>query len=201
MAKFRYRSFRRPFDPRWRFMTGFQDPKRILDLGCGGGGNCIDFRRLYPHAEIYGVDILEQGPTSFRYQKVDLDHGKLPFDEEFFDIVTLTHVIEHLRTPDCLGSGFIAFSSRTAGFTWRHRTGQRSSRLRWDFAGSRVVGSIFTTTRRISSHGQSTDFSSLFVNSAACALDGRNASKLGVCSARHSQDAPCPGPEPATFAD
>jgi SAM-dependent methyltransferase len=104
MAKFRYRSFRRPFDPRWRFMAGFQDPKRILDLGCGEGGNCVTFRGLYPHAEIYGVDILEQGPASIHYQQVDLDRGDLPFDDEFFDIITLTHVIEHLRHPLRLGS-------------------------------------------------------------------------------------------------
>ena len=116
MAKFRYRSFRRPFDPRWRFMAGFQDPKRILDLGCGGGGNCVDFRRLYPHAEIYGVDILEQGPASIRYQQVDLDRGNLPFDDEFFDIVTLTHVIEHLRNPNRLGSEIYRVLQPDGGF-------------------------------------------------------------------------------------
>jgi len=99
MAEFRYRRFRRPFDPRWRFMAGFENPGRILDLGCGGGGNCADFRRLYPRAELFGVDIFGRGPAGIDYRQVDLDRGELPFDDGFFDIVTMTHVIEHLNYP------------------------------------------------------------------------------------------------------
>ena len=103
MAEFRYRRFRRPFNPRWRFMTGFQDPRRILDLGCGPGYNCADFRRLYPQAELHGVDILDRGPEGIDYRRVDLNDGELPFDDAVFDIITMTHVIEHLDHPNRIG--------------------------------------------------------------------------------------------------
>lgn len=103
MAEFRYRRFQRPFDPRWRFMTGFQNPRRILDLGCGRGANCADFRRLYPQAELCGVDLLDRGPDGVDYRRVDLDEGELPFEAASFDIVTMTHVIEHLDHPCRLG--------------------------------------------------------------------------------------------------
>jgi SAM-dependent methyltransferase len=99
MTEFRYRRFRRPFDPRWRFMTGFQNPRRILDLGCGAGSNCTDFHRLYPQAELYGVDRLDRGPDGVHYHRVDLNEGELPFEAAFFDIITMTHVIEHLEYP------------------------------------------------------------------------------------------------------
>jgi SAM-dependent methyltransferase len=116
MAEFRYRRFRRPFDPRWRFMTGFQDPKRILDLGCGFGGNCACFRHLYPHAALSGVDILEQGPDLIDYRRVDLNDGELPFDDQSFDIITMTHVIEHLYHPCRIGKEIHRVLKPSGGF-------------------------------------------------------------------------------------
>jgi ubiquinone/menaquinone biosynthesis C-methylase UbiE len=97
-------------------MAGFQDPKRILDLGCGEGLSCIEFSRLYPQAEIYGVDILEHGPSCIQYRQVDLDRSDLPFDDDFFDIITLTHVIEHLRHPFRVGSEIHRILRPSGGF-------------------------------------------------------------------------------------
>jgi SAM-dependent methyltransferase len=116
MAEFRYRRFRRPFDPRWRFMTGFQDPRRILDLGCGAGGNCTDFRRLYPHAELSGVDLFDRGPDGIDYRRVDLNAGELPFDDASFDIITMTHVIEHLDHPCRIGAAIHRVLKPDGGF-------------------------------------------------------------------------------------
>ena len=96
----RYRRFRRPFDPRWRFMTGFSPPpRRILDIGCGPGWTLEQFAAIYPDAENYGVDILDQGPGSVVYHRVDLDHEPLPFPNSHFDVVIMTHVVEHLHHP------------------------------------------------------------------------------------------------------
>jgi SAM-dependent methyltransferase len=116
MAQFQYRRFRRPFDPRWRFMTGFQDPVRILDLGCGQGGNCVQFRRLYPQAEIHGVDVFERGPELIEYRRVDLNQGELPYEDEWFDIITMTHVLEHLHDPCRIGSAIHRVLKPGGGF-------------------------------------------------------------------------------------
>jgi SAM-dependent methyltransferase len=116
MAEFRYRRFRRPFNPRWRFMTGFQNPRRILDLGCGPGYNSADFHRLYPQAELYGVDLFDRGPDGIDYRRVDLNDGELPFDDGFFDIITMTHVIEHLDHPNRLGKAIHRVLRPEGGF-------------------------------------------------------------------------------------
>ena len=97
---FRYRRYRRPFDPRWRFITGFSPPpRRVLDVGCGRGATLGHFAALYPEVERYGVDLLDQGPDSVTYHRMDLDHEPLPFPSSHFDVVIMTHVIEHLHYP------------------------------------------------------------------------------------------------------
>jgi SAM-dependent methyltransferase len=96
----RYRRYRRPFDPRWRFITGFSPPpRRILDVGCGPGSTLDQFADIYPDVERYGVDRLDQGPDSVVYHRMDLDQEPLPFPSSHFDVVIMTHVIEHLCHP------------------------------------------------------------------------------------------------------
>ncbi len=100
---FRYRTFQRPFDLRWRFVTGFSSPpRRILDVGCGPGWNLAHFAEHYPGLELYGVDLLEHAPETITYRRVNLDHEPLPFPSSHFDIVMMTHVIEHLHHPTAI---------------------------------------------------------------------------------------------------
>ena len=94
----RYRRYRRRFDLRWRFITGFSPPpRRILDIGCGRGRTLDQFAWIY--AERYGVDMLDQELDSVTYHRVDLDREPLPFPSSHFDVVIMTHVIEHLHHP------------------------------------------------------------------------------------------------------
>lgn len=81
-------------------------PARILDLGCGAGYNVKALRVLYPEVEITGIDLYDtsQIPELSVYRKVDLDLGKLPFPDEHFDSVIITHVLEHLAQPLKLAS-------------------------------------------------------------------------------------------------
>ena len=98
-VSFRYQPYRRPYDPRWRFITGFSSPKRILDLGCRSGKTASDFLKLYPGVELYGIDVAEEGPAFVRYTKANLNVDVLPYDDEFFDGVFMNHVLEHLTDP------------------------------------------------------------------------------------------------------
>ena len=69
---------------------------RILDIGCGNGGISSHFARENEH---YGVDIADRrrdDTESFVFRLVESE--RLPFDENFFDIVISHHVIEHV--PD-----------------------------------------------------------------------------------------------------
>jgi len=76
--------------------------KRILDIGCGDGSFIKKFEN---DCEVFGVDISsvavkiakEAGITAY---EVDMSRTKLPFESEYFDLVYMGDVIEHLANPD-----------------------------------------------------------------------------------------------------
>ena len=76
--------------------------KKILDIGCGDGSFIIRFKK---YCEVFGVDIsrraikIAKGAGIDAYT-VDVSCEKLPFEDEYFDIVYMGDVIEHLVNPD-----------------------------------------------------------------------------------------------------
>jgi ubiquinone/menaquinone biosynthesis C-methylase UbiE len=76
--------------------------KRILDIGCGDGSFIIKFKK---HCETFGVDISrgaikiakEAGINAY---ELDVSSERLPFQDEYFDIIYMGDVIEHLTNPD-----------------------------------------------------------------------------------------------------
>lgn len=76
-------------------------PRTILDYGCGQGGWIPFLSKIFPDAEIVGVDISrralerarERFPTStFRL----IEGGAAPVTNEAFDLVFSYHVLEHV---------------------------------------------------------------------------------------------------------
>ncbi len=78
---------------------------RLLDVGCGDGviqhflGNRV--------GRIYGVDSSKEmlkiaAKRGLNVKLVDLDVKRLPFNSNFFDVVTCLDVIEHVRDPKAL---------------------------------------------------------------------------------------------------
>lgn len=84
----------------------YQIPKgsRILDVGCGDG----NVSQLYlSKGEVYGVDISEKAldfarKRGIKTRLVDLNRGRLPYTDGFFEAVVLTDVVEHLLDPPSL---------------------------------------------------------------------------------------------------
>jgi SAM-dependent methyltransferase len=66
---------------------------KILDNGCGRGDYLRAFSRLGGGYTICGTDIDGSGNDVW---KVDLEHDRLPFDDDFFDMVFSKSVMEHL---------------------------------------------------------------------------------------------------------
>ena len=69
---------------------------RILDVGCGTGGN-LEMLEKFGAAE--GVDVSDEALEFCRAKNLKARKGlaeKLPFDDESFEIVTALDVVEHL---------------------------------------------------------------------------------------------------------
>lgn len=80
-------------------------PRRLLDLGCGGGENTLALARGLGAGAAVGLD-WATGPLA-RAQGAGLpgvcgrlDGADLPFPEGAFDVVAMTEVIEHLVDTD-----------------------------------------------------------------------------------------------------
>lgn len=76
--------------------------KTYLDFGCGSGTNLLNMRLKHPNWRFYGLDINEKacGKTAEKGFEVFCGQSaekNLPGD--FFDIVNMSHVIEHVPDP------------------------------------------------------------------------------------------------------
>lgn len=91
------------FSIRWRLAEalsqfGKEAEGRLLDVGCGSK----PYREYFPEVEEYiGLDILASGhPDERKHADVFYDGKVIPFDDQTFDIVMSTEVLEHVFEPD-----------------------------------------------------------------------------------------------------
>jgi ubiquinone/menaquinone biosynthesis C-methylase UbiE len=79
---------------------------RYLDLGCGDGEITMYVSKLVGAREVYGIDIqstfLKRLPRTIKGIKANLNYAKLPFPDNYFQLVTAFEVIEHLTNTDNL---------------------------------------------------------------------------------------------------
>jgi methionine biosynthesis protein MetW len=80
-------------------------PHRLLDLGCNNGTFTIIVAKSVGASEIYGIDIDKEVVNEARKRGVvaytlDLNSNKLPFKDDYFDLIIMFEVIEHLVNPD-----------------------------------------------------------------------------------------------------
>lgn len=79
--------------------------RNVLDAGCGDG-RLAALVKDFSGAEAYGVDISKKGVAIARSfgikAKVADISKKIPFEDNFFDLVICTETIEHVADPDTL---------------------------------------------------------------------------------------------------
>jgi SAM-dependent methyltransferase len=84
--------------PEWIALARRIEPRRILDLGCGGGRIATAMHADDPHREVVGLDLstalLEKGELPFTF--VHADMRDIPLDEEFDLIVAANDPFAHL---------------------------------------------------------------------------------------------------------
>jgi methionine biosynthesis protein MetW len=73
---------------------------RLLDVGCGAGSFLKKMEKY--GMEVYGVDFSEIAVSKAKMSGLNVFQGSLEeakFSEEYFDVITLNHVFEHLHDP------------------------------------------------------------------------------------------------------
>jgi SAM-dependent methyltransferase len=76
-------------------------PRKVLDIGCSKGFLVLAFHRL--GIDSYGLDIssyaVSKSPLKIRNKLsvLNIEKDKIPFPDDYFDLVTMLGVIEHLQ--------------------------------------------------------------------------------------------------------
>lgn len=78
---------------------------KLLDVGCGDGVALYLLSKSSPHLELYGVEPVKEAleVAKRKIPKAYIEEGradKLPFEDNFFDIIISSDVIEHVADPD-----------------------------------------------------------------------------------------------------
>lgn len=86
---------------RSRKILRLMDSGRILDVGCGRGRMLDEFRKR--GWETFGTELSEQAASAAR-EELGLNVRAITleewgFEDKFFDVITLGHVLEHLPDP------------------------------------------------------------------------------------------------------
>ena len=85
-----------------RFLDVCNKDEKVLDIGCGIGNNLTLLKNL-GFSSIYGVDISDYSKKYFpkiKFIKTDLENEKLPFNDNFFDVIYSKSLIEHFYYPE-----------------------------------------------------------------------------------------------------
>lgn len=104
----------------------------VLDVGCDGlkqvgTANSVDRSDLL-HSGIDYIDRTKDAPADFDFKVVDLNDDQIPFDDDKFDLVVASHVIEHVDDPIKLFSELIRVC-RPGGMIYLEAPSERSTML------------------------------------------------------------------------
>ncbi len=78
-----------------------KENQKILELGCGRGDFIIEFKKN--GLETYGVDLSDYSKNFFpelNFKKIDMTKDKLPYVDNYFDVIYSKSFIEHFYFPE-----------------------------------------------------------------------------------------------------
>ncbi len=73
---------------------------KCLDFGCGNGLVLRQNATVRPDLEFFGIDIKDFSGELPKHVSFSIYNGeKLPHQDNYFDIITANHVLEHIQNP------------------------------------------------------------------------------------------------------
>lgn len=81
-----------------RFISQYEKlgAPKILDIGCSTGRALKNFRHC-GNPDLYGIDLREEDlPEYITFKTCDIEHDRLPFPDNYFDVVYNKSVLEHV---------------------------------------------------------------------------------------------------------
>ncbi len=90
-----------------KVFSRLERPGKILDVGCGDGALTLKLKEACAAGEAFGIDISENAArlASERGIKaicLDIDNEEFRNEDDFFDVICVSEVFEHLFDPDRL---------------------------------------------------------------------------------------------------
>jgi len=85
-----------------KYYETMPDGIKLLDVGALNFSQWKILKDTHPKIQHYGVDYCdpdEQIPAGYTFRNADLNKAPMPFDDDQFDIVIASHIIEHLEDP------------------------------------------------------------------------------------------------------
>merc|ERR1712142_980499 len=115
-----------------RTLHGEKSPKRILDLGTGPGFSAFTYARVFPDAEVIGVDLAAPYIRFARMWNQIRNVSHVEFyagngeelswlESESFDIINYAYVLHEM--PDSVIEREIMVNSNTWGYSWQDSDG------------------------------------------------------------------------------
>lgn len=85
-------------------VTGGKRFGKLLEIGCGDGAALAELEKLGVADELYGLEISESGMAQLEKRNLKtleevkiFDGYDVPYPDDSFDLVVLTHVLEHVE--------------------------------------------------------------------------------------------------------
>lgn len=145
-----YATLERRWRSRWDFVaTHMPEGAQVLDMGCGDGVLGEQLIRL-KECRVTGLDVSDfalakASERGVNACKGDISMSPAPFDEESFDAVTLSCVLEHIAMPEhalaeaarVVKQGGYVFVTLPNPLTWKIRIAFLRGRFHSDFLHSK----------------------------------------------------------------
>ena len=123
--------------PKFRFIHSLLKSKsfNLLDVGAGSH-SATKTKAVFPNCNYYGIDITksyENDENDFKAMSgfYEMDLTKLQFEnipENFFDVIMMSHIIEHLHNGDKVIEGLIS-KLKSGGHIYIEYPAERSTHL------------------------------------------------------------------------